>query len=308
MKFPRMNARRRFWTLMGLGLLWSVSGWRWDGQGTGWMASTQNGLSQPVETAAIPPSFVLTTIQGTLHNALRSLAAADGVPETTEALREKYRALQNENTQLKGMLMEANSRLEAMRYLHAAQIEPADVLAATVIGYQAGPGACILKLDKGRIHGVKPDAAVIAPLEQVHLLGRVIYAGELECEVRLASDPRMRIQAQIVRPRAQAPGGPGPVQNLAVTGELCLSRGLGNGQMLIDNIDAIDRNANQPVPQSGDLVCLTDGSWPAKVQHMVFGEVQSVAARQDNALRYDIRLAPRLPIAAQRTVMILIHE
>ena len=308
MKLPRMTPRRRFWSLMGVGLLWSVSGWRWDGQGTAWMASLQNGLSQPVETAAIPPSFLLTTVQATVHSTLRSLAAADDPPETTDSLRAKYLALQNENAQLKGMIMEANSRLEAMGYLHAAQIEPADVVPATVIGYQAGPGACTLKLDKGRVHGVKPNDAVIAPLEQVHLLGRVTYVGQLECEVRLASDPRSQIQAQIVRPRMQAPGGPGPVQDLAVTGELCLSKGLGDGQMLIDNIDAIDRNSSLPIPQKGDLVYLTDGSWPAKVQHMVFGQVQSVALRENNPLRYDIRLAPRLPVAAQRTVMILIHE
>jgi len=309
MKFPRMTSRRWFWSAMAAGLLWSVSGWRWDGQGMAGMASVQNGLSQPIETAAIPPSFVFTSIQGAFHSALGSLAAAGDLPGTSDELRNQLRALQNENAQIKGMLNEANSRLVAMNYLRAVQIEPADVVPATVIGYQAGPGACILKLDKGQVHGVKLNAAVIAPLEQVHLLGRVVYAGQLECEVRLASDPLMQIQAQIVRPRMQTASGAGPVQDLPVTGELCWSKGLGNGQMLIDNINTSDPVTNQPInPQKGDLVCLTDGSWPAKVRHMVFGQVDSVATRKDNALRYDIRLSPRLAVSAQRTVMILIHE
>jgi hypothetical protein len=273
------------------------------------MASLQNGLAQPVETAAIPPGFLLTTVQGTVHSALRSLAAADDLPGTPDALRDKLRALENENAQLKALLTDANNQLQAMRFLRAVQIEPADVLPATVIGYQAGPGVCILKLDKGKVHGVKLNAAVIAPLEQVHLLGRVVDVGELKCDVRLVYDPRMQIQSQIIRPRVQpTPGGPGVFQDLAVTGELCLSKGLGNGQMLIDNIDIVAPNANRPIPQKGDLVCVTDGSWPAKIQHMVLGQVESVAARQDSPLRYDIRLAPRLPVAAQRTVMILIHE
>jgi hypothetical protein len=274
------------------------------------MASLQNGLSQPIETAVIPPSFVFTTVESYAQSALSSLTATADPSGTPEALREQIRALQNENTQLKGMLMEANSHLEAIRFLHAIQIEPGDVLQATVTSYQAGPGACILHLDKGLANKVKLNAAVIAPLERVHLLGRVISVGELECEVRLAYDPRMQIQSQIIRPRVQTnPAGPGPFQDLSVTGELCLARGLGNGQMLIDNIDTIDKNNGQPInPQKGDLVCLTDGSWPTKVQHMVFGQIDTVAQRQDNALRYDIRLSPRISVPAQRTVMILMSE
>ena len=44
---------------------------------------------------------------------------------------------------------------------------------------------------------MKLNAAVIAPLEQVHLLGRVVSVDELICTVRLVYDPRMQIQAQI---------------------------------------------------------------------------------------------------------------
>jgi len=304
MKLPRMTPRRWFWSAMAASLLWSVSGWRWDGQGLTWMAAVQNGLAQPLETAATPPSFLLTTVQSTAQSTLSSVEATADPPGTPEALREQLRGLQNENTQLKGMLMEANSRLDAMSYLQAIGIKPTDVLPATVTGFDAGTGACILKLDKGKTDEVKVGAAVIAPLQQVHLLGRVVSVGELICTVRLVYDPHMQIQSQIIRPRVQTtPGGPGPFQDL-VTGNLCLSRGLGNGQMLIDNIDTLNKND----PQKGDLVCLTDGSWPAKVQHMVFGQIDTVAKRQDNALRYDIRLSPRLSVAAQRTVMILIHE
>ncbi len=307
MTLPKMTPKRWFWSAMALGLIWCACGW-WDGRQVTWMAAVQNGLSQPVETAAIPPSFILSTVQGVAQNALRSLAATGDSPATSAALRERLRALENENAQLKGLLTEYIARETAMGYLRSAHIAPEDVLPATVVGYQAGAGASILRLDKGLNDGVKVNAVVLAPLEQVHLLGRVVHVGLLECEVRLVSDPLMKTQAQIIRPFVQT--GTGPVlQNYAVTAELCLVRGLGNGQMLIDNVDTIAKITNQPVtPVKGDLVCLTDGSWPAKVQHMVLGQVETVGLRQDQPMRYDIRIAPRIAVSAQRTVMILIHE
>jgi hypothetical protein len=318
MKFPKMTPQRWFWSALTLSLVWSTAGWRWGG-GEGattqydrlpWMAAVQNGLAQPVETAAIPPSFLFTTAQATIQAALAPGASRD-VPGTPEALRQSVRDLQNENVQLKAMLMEANARLDAVRFLHAKGIEPDDVLPATVVGYQAGPGSAILRLDKGVLHGVKPGSVVMAPLEQVHLLGRVEKAdlGQAQCAVRLITDRSSRIQAQIVRPFVQPAAATQPVQNPAITGEMCLVTGLGDGTMQIDNVDTVDRVSGRPVaPQKGDLVLLTDGSWPAKVQHMVLGQVDSVTLRKDQPMRYDIRVTPRVPVSAQRTVMILIHE
>jgi hypothetical protein len=316
MNLPNMTPKRWFWSLAAFGLLWSFAGWRWGG-GEGdhpqghllWMASLQNGISQPVETAAIPPTFLLTTVQASVNNLLRPAVA--GSAESSDALRQRLRDLENENAQLKGLLDEVNARLEAMRFLHAVRIEPADVLPATVVAYQAGPGSATLALDKGATHGVKPNNAVIAALAQVHLLGRVEEKGlgQLKATVRLITDPTMKISAQIVRPRLQSARAAEPVKNIPITGELCLLTGLGNGQMAIDNIDTTDKITGNPVtPQKGDLVCLTDGTWPAKVQHMVLGQVESVAPRIDQPQRYHIIVAPRLSVSAQRTVMVLVHD
>jgi hypothetical protein len=317
MNLPNMTPKRWFWSLAAFGLLWSFAGWRWGG-GEGdrpqghllWMASLQNGISQPVETAAIPPAFLFTTVQASVNNLLRPAPAAN-LSESPDTLRQRLRDLENENTQLKGLLDEVNSRLEAMRFLHAVRIEPADVLPATVVAYQAGPGSATLTLDKGAVHGIKPGDAVVAALEQVHILGRVEQKGlgQLKSTVRLITDPTMKIQAQIVRPRLLPARATEPIKNLAITGELCLLTGLGNGQMCIDNIDTTDKITGNPVtPQKGDLVCLTDGAWPAKVQHMVLGQVESAVPRVDQPQRYHITVAPRLSISAQRTVMVLIRD
>jgi hypothetical protein len=319
MKFPKMTPKRWFWSAMAAGLAWSASGWRWGG-GPGaatsgdrlaWMAAVQNGLSQPLETAAIPPSFLFTTAQATFQGALAPGAAGD-VPGTSEGVRQQVRDLQNENAQLKAMLVEANARLDAMKFLHALRIEPDDVLPATVIGFQAGPGSALLHVDKGALHGVKAGDVVVAPLEQVHLLGRIEKSdlGQVQSYVRLITDPTTRIQAQIVRPFVQPATATQPVQNLAITGEgMCFVEGMGNGQMQIRNLDVVDNASTRAVsPQKGDLVLLTDGHWPAKVQHMVLGQIDSVAPRKDQPMRYDIRVSPRVPVSTQRTVMILIRE
>ena len=307
-----------FWSAMAASLLWSAVGWRWGG-GEGpstqthrlpWMAAVQNGLAQPLETAIIPPSFLLTSAQNTFLSALAPGAASD-VPGTPEAVRQKVRDLQNENTQLKALLAEAYARLDAMRIFHAAHIEPDDILPATVIGYEAGPGSVILRLDKGVLHGVKPGAAVIAPLEQVHILGRIEKAdlGQAQSTARLITDPKMSVTAQIVRPFLQPATATQPYKNENITGETCFVEGMGDGTMRILNVDTVNKITNQPVtPQKGDLVCLTDGGWPAKLQHMIIGQIESVALREDQPQRYNIRLTPRVPISAQRTVMILLHE
>jgi hypothetical protein len=317
MTFPKMTSKRWFWFIMAFGVLWSVAGWRWGGgQGDNpqgrllWMAAVQNGLSQPIETAAIPPSFVLTTVQTTLADLVRP-GIPSGLPENSDSLRQRILDLENENAQLKQLIGDANGRLAAMRFLQAYRIEAGDVLPATVVGFQAGPGSAILRLDKGSAHGVKPGDAVVAALEHVHVVGRVEKKGlgQFECTVRLITDPTTTIQAQIVRPMVQSATATQPYQNLAVTNDLCLVQGQGNGRMHIANVDTVDAVSGRPIrPQKGDLVLLTDGTWPAKVQHMVVGQVDAVGPKEDQLLRYDIGIVPRISFSAQRNVMILVRD
>jgi hypothetical protein len=302
---------------MAFGLIWSVAGWRWGG-GEGdspqgrlrWMAAVQNGLSQPLETAAIPPSFLLTTVQSTLSDLVRSEASSN-LPESAGALRSRINDLENENAQLKQLIAEANARLAAVRYMQAYRIEASDVVPATVIGFQAGPGSALLRLDKGAAHGVKPGDAVVAALEHVHLIGRVEQngVGQLECTVRLITDPTMKISGQIVHPYLQPATATQPYQDMVVTKDLCLVQGLGSGRMRITDVNTVNTVTGLPInPQKGDLVLLADGTWPAKVQHMVLGQVDSVGPKEEQPLRYDIGVVPRISFSAQRNVMILIRD
>ena len=103
--------------------------------------------------------------------------------------------------------------------------------------------------------------------------------------------------------------GSGPYENKAITRResSCNLEGLGGGQMRIRNVD-VQANAQALAPQKGDLVCLTDASWPGKTQNMVVGQIDSVGRKENQPLRYDIVVTSRVAIPAQRSVMILINE
>ena len=38
---------------------------------------------------------------------------------------------------------------------------------------------------------------------------------------------------------------------------------------------------------------LTDNAWPANIQFMLIGQIDSVATRENQSLRYDPRIVPR---------------
>ena len=164
----------------------------------------------------------------------------------------------------------------------------------------------MLRLDKGTTSGVKKDDAVVAPLDQVCLLGRVVDVGQLQCHVRLISDAQMTTSVQIVRHMLNPNAASRDVyENVAITKREnpCNLEGLGGGQMRIQNVDV-----QTPEPQKGDLVCLTDANWPTKTQFMVVGQIDRVGRRENSPLRYDIRVTSRVAIPAQRTAMILINQ
>src|ERR1051326_8032652 len=103
MRIPQMTARPWFRTLLGAGVVWSFAGWRWDTQRTGALASIQEHATAIPRVVLIPPSFILSNVQSRAQGAFDRYAADQGTPstESVEELREKVRALQNENVQLK---------------------------------------------------------------------------------------------------------------------------------------------------------------------------------------------------------------
>lgn len=303
MKPIKMSAKRWFWSLMAAGLCWSYAGWQWDGdpQDAGALRRTQYAAGVPAELALIPPTFLATRAQQFLASAVRPTGAGSA---NADELRNQVAALQNENAQLKAMILDASARLTALGQLQQQyQIAPQDVVPATITSWQAGPGASIMRLDRGSNSGVKEGAPVMAPFERICLLGKVSKVGPVSCEVRLVSDPASKVLVQIVRPQIQkTPGGP-VVQDIVVTQQPSLLDGKGDNRMEINGINVADAQ-----PQKGDLVCLTDRAWWGKTQHMVLGQIDAVGRQDNQPLRYTISVSPRVPTVTLGSVMILIKE
>src|SRR4051794_34948752 len=103
MHFPKMTPKRWFWSALAAGLLWSLIGWRWDTLRAGTISNIQESATVIPRAMLIPPSYLLTSVQSRAEAAFDHYAAAQGT-ESADELREKLRALQDENAWLKNTI------------------------------------------------------------------------------------------------------------------------------------------------------------------------------------------------------------
>ncbi len=245
----RMSPKRWFWSLMGITLLWSGLGNRWreaDASIPSPMRRFQSGLSQPFLFLLVPAQFIFTGIEGIATSAIDRVTSRHDGSVSVEALQEQIQDLQAQKAQLGGLLAEASERLGAIEKLPSFGLSPGDVLPANILGYQAGPGASLLHLDKGAQDGVRRGMVVVAPLEQVTVLGLVGQVNAKECEVRLLSDPSMKVNADIVRPDSA----------VRIASQSCLIEGLGSNLMQCETLDK-QQPGNPPSPRTRRL-CAPD--------------------------------------------------
>jgi hypothetical protein len=242
----------------------------------------------------VPAEFVFTGLEGLAIQAIDKATRPRETGVSADDLLEQVRNLRAQNAQLAGMLAEANVRLAGVENLRPIGLSAGDTLAATVVGEPYGPGTSRIHLDKGAAHGVRQGMAVVAPLEQVTLLGRVVTVGQIECEVMLLTDPAMRVQADIVRDAGTS---------ITDKNRTCIVQGMGANQMRTQDVD-VDRGG-LPEPARGDFVRLVDRSWPMALQFMSIGVLDEVRVREDQAKRYDLRIVPLRPVTSVRTVMVV---
>jgi hypothetical protein len=295
----RMTPKRWFWSLLAASLLWCVLGNRWKSpdplNNPSAMRRPQDAVARFPTVLLVPPEWCFKLLEGAAITAIERVTSPSTSAATRAELEDQIRGLQAQVMQFQGLLAQANEHLGALSHLPAG-VTPQDVLEATFISQQPGPGASIIKLDKGSLDGVAAGMAVIAPLQQATILGRVVAVGQKDCQVRLLTDHEMVVKADIVRP-----------DGTLVTPERCTVVGLGDNQMQCITVGVPQLNLlpAPPTPARGDMVRLVDPSFPANTQFLLIGFIDSAARRQDQALRYDIRISPPRPIATLKTVMIV---
>jgi rod shape-determining protein MreC len=247
----------------------------------------------PVDLLLVPGRFAFSRMQFAAVASVHHFTEARTDQATADALREQIRYLENVVDYQNGQLQDLNARLAEIHSMKPRGLTEKDLLPANIIGFQAGPGAAAVTLDKGSADGVQRDMVVIAKLSPI---GRVTAVGPKTCAVRLLTDPENRgVLARIVRKSDAS-------DDLIASG--CLVTGAGDGQMRCDSISVTDT----PIPPApGDRVQLVDSSWPPKTQYMILGDVIAVGRNDRQLLRYSVTIAPRVNPAGVQSTLIVLH-
>jgi len=295
--FFKMTAKRWFWMLLLACTLWAWFGIRTSPKTAVWthpsfMDRTQQFVSKPVDMLLTPIRFVPKLLQQAFFSMVTKILRPPASAATTEDTRNRIRILENELLYQSGRNALLEEHIRAQKILVDRGIDPRYLLQATITGFQAGAATNTVILDKGSHDGVKGPYPVLSELS---LIGRISSVGPKVSTLRLITDPRVKVQASIVR---RTPTG------LVAIVSNCLVTGVGQGRMETDT-----PIASAPVkPLPGDLVLLTDPEWPVAVRNTVLGEVTEVGRKESRFLLYDIHIIPRVNIHSISSVIVVMGE
>jgi hypothetical protein len=258
-------------------------------------------LHTPADLLLTPGRAVFNGAQSLVASTISRLTDRPADAPSAEKFREQIRYLEDLVAYQNGQLQDLNAKIADIKSLSPHGLTEKDILPANITAFEAGPGASLLKLDKGTLDGVALDMVVIA---KVSPLGRIVAVGPKTATVRLLTDPSSstaRSAAALAGVRASILRRAQPTDQIIVPD--CLVKGLGNGEMICESV--VTDTPIQPLP--GDRVQLHDPTWPARVQYMVLGDVTSVGRNDKQLLRYEIKIAPRVSPSAIQSVLIVLH-
>ena len=139
-------------------------------------------------------SFVLNTIGGVF----RKYFFLVHVQQENVTLRQRMAELQNENHQMKEMVL-ANERMTRLLQFREKMATP--MIAAEVIGQDPSSWFKSVTIDKGERHGIQKGMAVISP---EGVIGQILKTAPHYATVLLITDYNSAIDAIVQRTRARA--------------------------------------------------------------------------------------------------------
>ncbi len=278
------------------------------------MQSTQSFFAELSNTLLTPAKFIFTGIQGAASWAVNSMTTSHVENESIASLHETINQLNDQLDQRNRQIQLDQEKFDELRALAPQGLRADQLLAATITGYQAGPSASLITLDKGSNDKIQRGMIVTACssvsitnpvtqslakalVPQASIIGLVDTVTLQSCTVRLLSDPRMKTQAILVR---RLPEG-----SATLTQSPCLLEGLGDNKLRCNTIN-VDDLTNQP--QLGDLAELADQNYPANVRYMVIGQITNVARKDTQLLRYDLTITPKINLTGSQSVLIIIKN
>ena len=175
-----------------------------------------------------------------------------GTRQENDSLRQENAELQQEIDRNRGDVDEA----ERLRDFFDLDLQvTGERVAARVIARDATVSRQVVTIDKGTVHGIHENAAVITPNGRV--VGRVIHAAHLSSTVQLISDPDSAVGVIVESSRVQG-----------------IVRGWDNGTLRLEHVDdSLELQVGDRLITSG-----TDQIYPKWLQ---FGEVMALGPVED---------------------------
>lgn len=246
-------------------------------------ATYREGLTLPeqaVYEVVAPLQRAANRVASSLRSALDSLKSWRTLNEENARLREEVQALRMERDRL----LEAGRQNEQLRQL-LELVEPAggELLAAEVIARSPSNWLGSITISRGRVHGVAPGMAVVAPEGAV---GKVRNVTERTAEVVLITDSRSAVGGR-VRDR----------------GHLVLVEGTSDPTEERATVRLLDWEADLRV---GDVVVASELSWIFP-KGLPIGVVEQVHERESGLAPYGT-LRPFVDLAQLEWVMVVLAE
>jgi cell shape-determining protein MreC len=309
MQPPRISPRRIFWAAIFAGCIWAFVGGRTSApenrnSSPSILRRTQDFAGETISTLLTPAKFIFTGIQSIASTTVDRLTAHHDATESIDSLHQTIAQLTDQLDQRDRQIRLDQEVFVATKAMAPQGLRADELLPAGVTGYQAGPGASLLTLDKGSSDTIHRGMVVTAcstttagVIPQASILGAVDGVWAKTCTVRLLTDPHMKMQAKLVRRSTSG--------SAVLTPDPCLVEGMGDGKLRCNTISVGEALAE---PEVGDLMQLSDQNWPAEVQYMVIGEVTSVARKDSQLLRYDLTISPRVNLNSVQTVLVVLKQ
>ncbi|MEI7765897.1 MAG: rod shape-determining protein MreC [Phycisphaerae bacterium] len=297
---PKTNTRKAFAGLTLLACVWLLVGMRMapydrSGMAPSWLQQTQDFFGQPLSFLLTPLCQPLRWVQTTMESGFNDINTSKVDSRRLETLEQENIALKNQNMLLQDRLNQFERFVGEFQQFRAAfpTVSADQVMPATIIGMLGSNGSEIAAIDRGSVDHIQLKQVVLSQLAPI---GRVVSVGTRTSHVRLLTDPdsSMKITASVIRREAD---------KIVVIAEVCMVHGVGNGMLGSDTLSASLRVP----PQAGDWITLQDNEWPKAIQGAVVGQVESVARREDQQLRYELRIKPRIEVNRTTRVMLLMQ-
>lgn len=194
MRWPRAFERFRVPLALALALLVSASVYRAHARGP----LQANAIDRVILAITGPIQRFLVGSVGAVSDAWHRYVDVVDARANEGALRREL-ALERRRRAALEVLEVENAHLRALLDLEAKNPSH-DLQAAEIIGAGLDPGARVLRIDKGALHGLERGHPV---LSGQGLVGRVLDVAWTTAELQLIADPRVSVPAKVLRTGAR---------------------------------------------------------------------------------------------------------